>query len=131
MRIGIDARLYSETGIGRYLSNVLEELKLLDDKNEYTVFMAPENYELFSVPSKNWQKAALDIRWHSVKEQLQLPGILSKFRLDLIHFPYFNVPVFYTGKYTLTVHDLIIDHFPTGRASTHNPLEYYLKRLAY
>jgi len=131
MRIGIDARLYKETGIGRYIRNLIRELSLLDNRNQYFVFLKKTEYDKFQIPNRNWTKAQINIDWHSLKEQYFVPQILSKYKLDVMHFPYFNVPILYSGKYLLTIHDLIVDHFNTGRASTHQPIIYKIKRLAY
>jgi glycosyltransferase involved in cell wall biosynthesis len=112
MKIGIDTRLENETGVGRYIRNLRYYLPKLDHKNNY-VFLHP------SVP------------WHSVQEQMQMPGIFNREKLDLVHVPYFNVPYFYDHPYVVTIHDLIINEFDTGRASTRNPLLYAFKRFGY
>jgi glycosyltransferase involved in cell wall biosynthesis len=112
LRIGIDIRLQNESGVGRYITNLVQRLKKADKDNEY-VLINPQ------------------IRWHTVKEQLLMPFILYGKRLDLVHFPYFNVPLFYFGKFVVTIHDLTISHFNTGRASTLNPLLYRIKRMGY
>lgn len=131
MRIGIDARLYTQTGVGRYLRNLILELGDLDKKNEYVVYLRKKEFHNFIVPNKRWTKKLADLPWHTFKEQLVLPRIFIKDKLDVAHFPYFNIPVFYPGKYLLTVHDLIIDHFDTGRASTLPFFLYKIKRLGY
>ncbi|NCN58603.1 hypothetical protein COW99_01650 [Candidatus Roizmanbacteria bacterium CG22_combo_CG10-13_8_21_14_all_38_20] len=111
MRIGIDTRLQNESGVGRYIRNLLLNLRKLNSGHEY-VSISP------------------DIKWHSIKEQLIMPFLLGN-KYNLVHFPYFNVPIFYSGKYVMTVHDLIINTYATGRASTLNPVLYWLKRMAY
>ncbi|MCJ7740797.1 glycosyltransferase family 4 protein [Candidatus Microgenomates bacterium] len=131
MRIGIDARLYSQTGVGRYLRNLIPNLAKIDKKNEYLVYLTGKDFRSFKPPKGHWQKKLLDIPWHSLKEQLVMPFILSKDRLDLVHIPYFSIPVLYPGKFILTVHDLIVDHFDTGKASTKHPIFYKIKRLGY
>jgi glycosyltransferase involved in cell wall biosynthesis len=131
MRIGIDARLYSQTGVGTYIRNLIDKLQLLDKKNEYIIYLGSKDFDKISLKNPNWDKKILNIRWHSIKEQLLLPFFLRKDKLNLMHFPYFNVPVFYSGKYILTLHDLIIDHFDTGKASKLPYIFYKLKRLAY
>jgi glycosyltransferase involved in cell wall biosynthesis len=72
-----------------------------------------------------------DCRWYSLKEQLFLPFIIRKQKLNLIHFPHFNVPLFCFCPFVVTVHDLILKRFPTRRASTLSFFNYYLKNLAY
>ncbi|OGG04346.1 hypothetical protein A2W14_07090 [Candidatus Gottesmanbacteria bacterium RBG_16_37_8] len=129
--IGFDARLIGETGVGRYIKNLLDNLSKIDKVNHYYVFLKSEDFNRLTFPNHNFHKIALDIRWHSIKEQLYLPFILSKYRFDIVHFPYFNVPLLYPGKYIVTVHDLIIDHNKTGRASTMPGIFYRGKRLFY
>ncbi len=131
MRIGIDARLYRQTGVGRYLRNLIHELGILDKNNEYFIYLNKEEYNKFILPSSLWHKKLVNLHWHTLKEQLFFPKILYKDRLDVVHFPYFNIPIFYQKKYLLTIHDLIIDHFDTGRASRLPFLLYKIKRMAY
>ncbi len=131
MRIGIDARLYSQTGVGRYIKNLITELALIDSENNYTIYLGREDYSRFELPNKRWSKQIADVKWHSFKEQIVMPNIFSKDQIDVIHFPYFNVPIFCPRKYLLTIHDLIVDHFNTGRASTHLYPFYKVKRIGY
>src|SRR3989344_129801 len=112
MRIGIDIRLQHETGVGRYIRNLTKLLQQLDKSNKYVLIN----------PS---------ISWHSLHEQLKMPGIIHRHHLDLMHFPYFNVPYRYNGPFVVTIHDLIINDFDTGRSSTKNILLYKLKRIGY
>jgi glycosyltransferase involved in cell wall biosynthesis len=48
-----------------------------------------------------------------------------------VHIPYFNVPVFYFGKCVVTIHDLTILHFDTGKASTLPYWIYKIRRFGY
>lgn len=112
MKIGIDARLINETGVGRYIRNLVVELEKIDKKNKYIIFRNT-------------------IPWHSVAEQIRMPVIYYRAHLDLLHVPYFNVPLFYFKKFIVTIHDLTILHFDTGKSSTLPFIFYKLKRLAY
>src|SRR3989344_7264399 len=116
MKIGIDVRLWNETGVGRYTRNLIKELQKLDQKNEYVLFVLEKDVSSirYFVSNKNWKITIANIRWHSVDEQIKFSQILSNEKLDLVHFPYFSVPVFYSGKFVVTIHDLIINHFSTG-----------------
>ncbi len=130
MRIGIDARLYFETGVGRYIRNLIDQLKRIDTQNSYVVFLNENAFDQFETP-KNWEKRKVDIAWHSVSEQAALIPILLKEKLDLVHFPYFSYPMLYPGKFVVTIHDMIVSHFDTGRASTHHKFMYQIKRFGY
>jgi len=133
MKIGIDARLWSQTGVGRYIRNLVAELQLLDKKNHYVIFVRPEDLKEVSsqVVNPNWKIAKAPFVWHTISEQLKMPQVLSKESLDLVHFPYFSVPIFYSKPYVLTIHDLILNHMQTGEASTLAWPLYKLKFLAY
>lgn len=131
MRIGIDARLYTQTGVGRYIRNLISELSILDKENEYYIYLRKKEFIEFKEPHKKWHKKLLDVPWHTIEEQISVPYTLFSDHLDVAHFPYFNVPVLYPKKYLLTVHDLIVDHFDTGRASTLPTPFYKMKRFGY
>lgn len=133
MKIGIDARLWSETGVGRYIRNLVTELQTLDKKNEYVLFVRKADYDKVSsqISNNKFKIKVADIRWHTVEEQVKFPQILNKENLDLVHFPYFSVPVAYKKPFVMTIHDLIINHFPTGKASTLPQPLYQLKRIGY
>ena len=131
MKIGIDARLINETGVGRYIRNLLVHLSRIDKTNTYCLFLRSDAYESFRVPGSNFTKVLADVPWHSVKEQIVMPQILTAARLDLLHVPYFNLPIFYSGKMIATIHDLTILHFDTGRATTRSWVFYKLRRIGY
>ncbi|MEK9143934.1 MAG: glycosyltransferase family 1 protein [Patescibacteria group bacterium] len=128
MRIGIDARLINETGVGRYIRNLISELAQLDKTNRYIVFVRDD---CWNPPNERWERRVVDIHWHSVAEQILMPWMFMGEHLDLVHIPYFNVPIFYPGKFVVTIHDLTILHFDTGKASTLPMPLYKLRRLGY
>lgn len=133
MRIGIDGRLWNETGVGRYIRNLVWELQDLDKKNEYVLFVKKgiKNHESRIMGNGRWKVVETDVHWHSMNEQVAFPQVLYKENLDLMHFPYFSLPIFYTKPFVVTIHDLIINHFPTGKASTLPYPLYQLKRVGY
>ncbi len=131
MKIGIDARLINETGVGRYIRNLVTFLSLIDKENEYVIFLPKKIYREFRVPNERWHKRLLTVHWHTIQEQCVLPFVFAKEHLDLLHIPYFTVPLFYPGKVIATIHDITILHVPTGKATTLPYPMYMLKWLAY
>jgi glycosyltransferase involved in cell wall biosynthesis len=133
MRIGIDGRLWNETGVGRYIRNLVSELQVIDKENQYTVFISSKEYRKISseYSSPNFEFRSTDIHWHSVSEQITFPQVLLKENLDLMHFTYFSLPILYPKPFVVTIHDLIINHFPTGKASTLPYPLYQVKRIGY
>lgn len=134
MKIGIDARLWNETGVGRYIRNLVGELQKIDQTNDYILFVREGDYETLTkqlAKKSNWKLVKADIHWHTLDEQIKFPALIKKERVDLMHFPYFSVPILYNRPYVVTIHDLILHSFSTGKASTLNPLLYQGKRLGY
>lgn len=116
MKIGIDARLWNQTGVGRYIRNLVENLQEIDKTNQYILFVRSK--DKVKVRNSNFNIVNVNISWHSLEEQLKFPAILNKYNLDIVHFPYYSVPVFYNKPFIVTIHDLIPLHFQTGKAST-------------
>lgn len=133
MRIGIDARFYGPMGkgLGRYTQKLIENLEKIDSDNDYFIFLRSANFEEYNPQNEKFKKVLANYRWYSFGEQFLFPQLLKKYKLDLVHFPHFNVPIFYFGKFVVTIHDLILLHFPTIRNTTLNPLFYWIKFLAY
>lgn len=138
MLIGIDCRLWNQTGVGRYTRNLIFNLFQIDKKNEYILFIRSDDENdiknqipKLKIPNSKFKIVLADIPWHSVSEQIKFASILNSYKLDLVHFPYFSVPIFYRKKYVVTVHDLITNKYKTGKASTLPYPLYLSKRLAY
>lgn len=134
MKIGIDVRLWNETGVGRYIRNLVVGLDQVNSQHEYVLFSRKKDREtikkLLKHPKK-WKIVPVDIHWHTVTEQFLFASILNKEELDLMHFPYFSLPILYRKPFVVTIHDLIIHHFPTGKASTLPLPLYQVKRFGY
>lgn len=133
MRIGIDARLWGtkHRGIGRYTAALLKELELIDDNNEYFIFLDDDGMKNYQPQRANFKKVRANFRVYSLAEQLFFPYLLLKYRLKVVHFTHFNVPLLFWDNFIVTIHDLIISHYPDQRATTLNPFWYKLKLFLY
>jgi len=132
MKIGIDARLWNESGVGRYIRNLVINLDKIDEKNSYVLFIREtDREEVQSRVGENFTIVSFNSKWHSLSEQINFPKIIEKQKVDLMHFPYYSMPAFYRSPYVLTIHDLILHHFPTGKASTLPFWLYGFKMLSY
>ena len=60
-----------------------------------------------------------------------MPFKIWREKIDLMHFPHFNLPIFCPAPFLVTIHDLVLKRFPTRRASKLGPILYRLKNLAY
>lgn len=101
MKIAIDCRLYSQTGVGRYIRAILSELKNVANgqtDREYLLIVWKPDLKYFENYPENVKIVACDVKWHSFKEQIKIPQILLQNKVDLVHFPYFNVPLFISAN---------------------------------
>ncbi|PKM87593.1 hypothetical protein CVU83_02830 [Candidatus Falkowbacteria bacterium HGW-Falkowbacteria-2] len=136
-RIGIDARFYGPLGkgLGRYVQEIVDRVIRLqathDSEIEFVIFLSPDNYESYNCPTADVRKVLVPQRWYSWREQVFFPIILRREKLDLIHFPHFNVPLLTPSPFVVTIHDLILTKFPSRRASMLPPLLYWMKQAAY
>ena len=131
MKIGIDGRLWYESGVGRYIRNLVLGLEKIKTNHEFVIFLNTKAFTEVNFKSPNFRKIKADSPWHTLNEQISFKKIIEKENIDLMHFPYFSYPVFYRKPFVITIHDLIIDHFPTGKASS-LPFPFYnFKRLVY
>lgn len=133
-RIGIDARFYgpiSQKGLGRYTKEIVDGITGVDARNEYIIFLTKNNFEEFKTNNPNVKKVLANAIWYSVAEQIKMPFLIWREKLDLMHFTHFNVPIFCPTKFIVTIHDLILTKHPTQRASRLGPILYRIKNLAY
>lgn len=130
-KIGIDARLWNESGVGRYIRSLVNGIDDRKTEDEYTIFLTKDTYNSINFKNPKITKKGADIRWHTISEQWKMKKLLEGEKLDLVHFPYFSYPVFYNRPFVITIHDLIIDNFPTGVASSLPYPLYKLKHFGY
>lgn len=118
MRIAIDARMINMSGIGSYI-------KALSNKGIYEVALGNEA-DIKKVDN-TVSVIDFDEKIYSIKEQLRFPKKeLKAQKVDLLHVPHYNVPIFYNGPMAVTIHDLIHLVLPEFLP---NKLAYYYARF--
>lgn len=127
-RIVIDGRMYSaqNAGIGRYSQNLLKNLAKLDHENEYFVILDQSGLKEWQISNKNFHPIKSDFVRFSFGEQTGLIKQIKSLKPDLVHFFNFNHPLLYNAPFVVTIHDLILDFYPSGRAGKSK-----LRKLAY
>lgn len=132
MTIGIDARMFGagQTGIGIYIENLIADFAKSGGEFNFVVFInrgngALENLKK-SASGRNFKIVLTDSHWYSFKEQSVFPFQIMNQKIDLMHFPHFNVPLLYFGKFIVTIHDLTPKFFPGHKAG-----KSVLRRLAF
>lgn len=105
MKIGIDAR-NDGSGVGRYTFSLIRELAQIDHENDYVLFLNRDRFADYTPPGPNFRKVEAAIPWFTPREQLQLPRVIARERLDLMHYPNVTVPLLSTTPFVITIHDL-------------------------
>ncbi|MDD2656787.1 MAG: glycosyltransferase family 1 protein [Patescibacteria group bacterium] len=132
MKIGIDARMLSSNfGIGRYVQQLVLHLQKIDKENQYLIFLRQENFDEVEIENLNFTKILADIPWYTLGEQSEFLSILQKNPVDLMHFPHWNVPYFYDGKFVVTIHDLTMYHYARPETSTLGHFKFWVKDKAH
>ncbi len=131
MLIGIDARFYGSAGPGRYVANLVRELELIDNENDYIIFVNKKGSNQYHPKNPRFKKWLADYKWYTFEEQTSFLLDLLRARLDLLHVPFLNIPILYPKKTVVTIHDLTMHDFSTIATSTLGPVAYKSKHLVY
>ncbi len=136
MRIGIDARFYGPRigggGLGRYVQELVSALQEIDRENEYVLFLKKENFHECAITAPNFSKRMVDVPWYSVREQLEMPREIRLAKVNLMHYPHWNIPIFSRVPFVVTIHDLILlDDPSSARATTRNAFVHGLKSIGH
>ncbi|GIM95415.1 glycosyltransferase family 4 protein [Paractinoplanes toevensis] len=131
MRIVIDGRMLSWTGIGRYTAALLEGLEAIDRTNEYVVLMRQDDWARWKPQEANFRRVECNIDPYSPAEQTTLPKVLRDLAPDVVHFVTPNAAALYRGTKVVTVHDLTLLDFDTSRGSLPKRLAGKAKRLPF
>lgn len=98
MKVAVDARMINMSGIGTYIKNLIKN-------NCYDIALGRKE-EIENV-DKKVNTIKFDSPIYGIKEQLKFPyKKLKKEKIDILHVPHYNVPIFYRGKMIVTIHDL-------------------------
>lgn len=108
IRVGLDVRMWHNTGIGRYIRALVRHLPAHDVR--LTAFGPPEILHLPELAHVERRVLAAPI--HSLAEQLALAGDVPRSGVDLFHAPHLNMPLLGDFQRVVTIHDLIPLHHP-------------------
>ncbi len=107
MRIAFDLRRIKNPGIGRYMKCLAEAVVEQAPQHEYLLILPPDAAQAVTVDSDRAEKLLSSIPYYSVREQVSLPLILQRQRIDVFHSPHFNLPLIRPCATVVTIHDVI------------------------
>ena len=107
MKIAIDLRRINNPGIGRYMKGLTEAVLAHAPEHEYVLILPSEGPRVIGAESANVKCINPRLPYYSVREQIELPRILHKERVDVFHSPHFNLPLRRVCPAVVTIHDVI------------------------
>jgi glycosyltransferase involved in cell wall biosynthesis len=111
-RIGIDARKLHDFGIGTYIRNLLKQLARIDQVTEYVLVCQPGDVAIVNELGVNFRAVAEPSGNYSISEQVRIPLVLRRERIDLFHAPHYVLPPLTQCRSIVTIHDVIHLLFP-------------------
>lgn len=133
MRIGIDARFYGPRlgggGLGRYVQEIIDNLQdLPNEGHTFVLFVKPEALKELKIKNHKFEIVIADFHWYGLAEQIKMPRLIRQNRIDLMHFPHWNIPLLCPVPFITTIHDLILlEDRNSARSSTRSPIMHGIK----
>ncbi|HEY6249853.1 MAG TPA: glycosyltransferase family 1 protein [Candidatus Angelobacter sp.] len=107
MRIAFDLRRIKNPGIGRYMQCLCEAVLAQETRHEFLLILPPDAQETIANAKGRAEKLSCGLKYYSLQEQLELPRILRRHRIDLLHSPHFVLPLMGSCTTVATIHDVI------------------------
>jgi glycosyltransferase involved in cell wall biosynthesis len=107
MKIALDLRRINNPGIGRYMKCLAQAVLAQAPEHEYLLILPRDAGDAVSAGNGQVEKIFPGIKYYSVREQLELPRILRRHKVDLLHSPHFNLPLLRPCPAVVTIHDVI------------------------
>lgn len=113
MRVGFDARWYSDSGVGTYVADLLKALIALRGKREapghdleLLVYEDPRN-PIPGLEGNSFERVAIEAGRYSPAAQFELRSRARRDQLDVFHSPFYPIPLGLKCPVVVTLHDLI------------------------
>lgn len=109
MRIGIEAqRLFRKKkhGMDVVILELIKQLQIIDKSNDYFIYVK-EDINPCIEETTNFKIRILPNRNYAFWEQVLLPKMAKKDKVDILHCTSNTGPLYYKGKIILTLHDII------------------------
>jgi alpha-1,3-rhamnosyl/mannosyltransferase len=110
--IALDARKWTDFGIGTYVRCLVAELVKLESPHELMLLMHSDSLAQGVDLPREVRCVAVEARSYSLRELLLFGGVVRRAGADLYHAPHYPLPVRLPAPTVVTVHDLIHLLFP-------------------
>jgi glycosyltransferase involved in cell wall biosynthesis len=110
MRIGIEAqRLFRphKHGMDRVALELIKSLQIIDQQNEYFIFVKPDKDNRVIKPTKNFKIIEVSGGPYPIWEQIKLPKLIKDYKCDILHCTGNTAPLKLKIPLIVTLHDII------------------------
>jgi glycosyltransferase involved in cell wall biosynthesis len=107
MNIAFDLRRIGNPGIGRYMKCLVEAVLSMRTENRYFLIVPRATKESIDTGVAGPEIVTSAAKYYSFREQAEIPAILRRYRIDLLHSPHFLMPIIRPCPVVVTIHDVI------------------------
>jgi glycosyltransferase involved in cell wall biosynthesis len=107
MKIAFDLRRIRNPGIGRYMTCLTEAVVAQSSEHDYLLILPPSAEEAIACHGRRIERVISSAACYSLQEQIELPRLLRRHKVDLLHSPHFNIPLVSPCPTVVTIHDVI------------------------
>ena len=107
MKIAFDLRRIANPGIGRYMKCLVESVLSLGTSHQFLLIVPPTGADFIDAPAVGVERVISSVKYYSMLEQIELPRILRRYQVDLLHSPHFLLPLICPCPAVVTIHDVI------------------------
>jgi glycosyltransferase involved in cell wall biosynthesis len=86
---------------------LVEAVLLTGTAHEFLLIMPPNQADVIDVPVAGMETVVSSAKYYSIREQIELPRILRRYHVDLLHSPHFLLPLIGPCPAVVTIHDVI------------------------
>jgi hypothetical protein len=107
VKIAFDLRRIKNPGIGRYMKDLVAAILAQEPGGDYLLILPPGAADMIQTGSSTAETITPKLKYYSMREQIQVPWILHKNKVDLFHAPHFMLPLVRPCPSVVTIHDVI------------------------
>jgi glycosyltransferase involved in cell wall biosynthesis len=107
MKIAFDLRRIRNPGIGRYMTCLTEAVVAQSFEHDYLLILPPGAEGAIACHGRRVERVISPAACYSLQEQVELPRLLRRHKVDLLHSPHFNIPLVSPCPTVVTIHDVI------------------------
>lgn len=106
MRVAVDARKLYDGGIGTYIRGLLSGLAAAYPRDEWNAIVDPAHAGSMRWPG-DVQEQSVRAGKYGFAEHLAVPAAARRVNAELLHAPHYTLPLGWSGRSVVTIHDLI------------------------